>query len=301
MSVVIPPDGLDGDVELPICLIDQVREVCSVTLGWMPTSIKVISGGITNALFKVSSATNAAVVVRVFGQNTSLVVDRVREEIVVTALSKVGFGKQILSKFCGGQIEEWLEGRSLKPDEMTNKVLQPKIALRLGQLHGLPASNFAIPYKPSLWSTLRRFHHIACEVEFEEPAKQTVLCGLDLAAFTDELIGLESALAKLESPVVMAHNDLLSGNIVVCDSTVDFIDFEYGSFNYRAFDLANHFCECCGFACDWDQFPNKESQFNFFRNYLRGFQVSKSIKRNFILIIFRGVSNNLMWRICTAR
>ena len=45
---------------------------------------------------------------------------------------------------------------------------------------------------------------------------------------------------------------------------IAFLDnFEYSSYNYRAFDLANHFNEWCGFDCDWSQFPNEETQRKF--------------------------------------
>ena len=53
----------------------------------------------------------------------------------------------------------------------------------------------------------------------------------------------------MDSPVVFGHNDLQEGNIL-CQKADDgsivrlaFIDFEYCSYNYRGFDLANHFCE----------------------------------------------------------
>lgn len=37
------------------------------------------------------------------------------------------------------------------------------------------------------------------------------------------------------------------------------MDFEYGAYNYRAFDFANHFCEYAGFDCDWKKhFPERE-------------------------------------------
>ena len=31
-----------------------------------------------------------------------------------------------------------------------------------------------------------------------------------------------------------------------------FIDFEYGSYSYRGYDIANHFNEYAGFDCDYD-------------------------------------------------
>ena len=56
--------------------------------------------------------------------------------------------------------------------------------------------------------------------------------------------------------IVLCHNDLLSGNILLCPtdgtssrgggndvgSKAVLIDYEYSMYNYRAFDIANHFC-----------------------------------------------------------
>jgi hypothetical protein len=48
---------------------------------------------------------------------------------------------------------------------------------------------------------------------------------------------------------VMAHNDLLSGNILInndydgsANPNLTIIDYEYTCYNARAFDLGNHFC-----------------------------------------------------------
>lgn len=103
---------------------------------------------------------------------------------------------------------------------------------------------------------------------------------------------------------VLCHNDLLSGNIMV-DSQQEgeesgkgimhmkFIDYEYGGYNYRAFDLSNHFCgkefflfsclesslklpslpffppEYTGYNCDYiNEFPNHLQRIFFLKNYL---------------------------------
>ena len=55
-------------------------------------------------------------------------------------------------------------------------------------------------------------------------------------------------LPAAQSPLVFAHNDLLSGNIMVATDgtstpTMTFIDFEYADWAPRGYDLANHFCE----------------------------------------------------------
>jgi len=78
---------------------------------------------------------------------------------------------------------------------------------------------------------------------------------------------------------VFCHNDLLSGNILrfkdeeyqATKNRVQFIDFEYGCYNFRAFDLANHFCEYAGFDGDFAKwYPSKECQKHFLRCYTKG-------------------------------
>lgn len=72
--------------------------------------------------------------------------------------------------------------------------------------------------------------------------------GFPKSKIEDELKELQGVLVKLNSPVVFAHNDLLLGNVIYTEKTnsVTFIDYEYASFNYQAFDIANHFAEFVG-------------------------------------------------------
>lgn len=70
--------------------------------------------------------------------------------------------------------------------------------------------------------------------------------------------------------MVFAHNDLLSGNLMYNDNEekLYFIDFEYGSYSYRGFDIGNHFNEYAGYECDYTLYPNKDEQYHFFKHYL---------------------------------
>lgn len=64
-----------------------------------------------------------------------------------------------------------------------------------------------------------------------------------------ELDRLYSAVNKIQSPVVFAHNDLLLGNILYdpsSESKVTFIDYEYADYNFQAYDIGNHFDEFAG-------------------------------------------------------
>jgi thiamine kinase-like enzyme len=100
---------------------------------------------------------------------------------------------------------------------------------------------------------------------------------------------------------VLAHNDLTPGNVLLQSAAaegggppVTLIDFEYSSYNYRAFDLANFFCgtqlptfiictlfainltlsslfavEFGGFDYDESLFPEQHTRLAVYRSYLQ--------------------------------
>jgi thiamine kinase-like enzyme len=65
---------------------------------------------------------------------------------------------------------------------------------------------------------------------------------------------------------VLCHNDVLSGNVLLEPTTdgqisgdpkITLIDYEYSGYNYRAFDIANHFCGLLCFSVfSSDKFPS---------------------------------------------
>ena len=74
---------------------------------------------------------------------------------------------------------------------------------------------------------------------------------------------IERRAMQFATQVVLCHNDALAGNVLFNDGwdQVRLIDYEYGGYNYRAFDLANHFCEHCGFDCDYEKwYPTPAQQ-----------------------------------------
>ena len=71
------------------------------------------------------------------------------------------------------------------------------------------------------------------------------------------------------------HNDLLAPNVLLSTSeaspgALHLIDFEYGCYNYRGFDLGNHFNECAGFECEYWRYPDDKQQRAFLAAYAGG-------------------------------
>jgi ethanolamine kinase len=200
------------------------------------------------------------------------VIDRSKENEVVDVLSSNGEGPRIFGRFANGRLESWLLGQSLQPAQMREPKLSALIAGRLSRLH---RQRMPFDRSPVIAKVLRKWASIAADVSFpSDAAKAEQLAQLNLPAV---IVATEHYVTDVHasyfggaSPVVFAHNDLLSGNVMydAARETVALVDFEYGNFNPRGFDFANHFCECCGFECDWSVFPTFEAQQHFLRSYL---------------------------------
>lgn len=123
---------------------------------------------------------------------------------------------------------------------------------------------------PRLFKTLWKWFRNVPEKFANTTAQAKFESNLSINNLQRKLERLEAAVQKLNCPIVFCHNDLLSGNIIICPEQGDvaFIDYEYGAFNYRSFDVANHFCEYSGFECDYSKYPSKEFQRSWIRIYL---------------------------------
>lgn len=127
--------------------------------------------------------------------------------------------------------------------------------------------------KSKLFPTLWKWWHSVPKTYSDACAQGKFAKSIDMSRLGDELRILEGHLDALNSPIVFCHNDLLSGNIIVGPDgqDVSFIDFEYGGYNYRGFDVGNHFCEFAGFACDYDRYPERSTQIVWLEAYWHEF------------------------------
>ncbi|KAF7232679.1 hypothetical protein EG68_08058, partial [Paragonimus skrjabini miyazakii] len=92
-----------------------------------------------------------------------------------------------------------------------------------------------------------------------------------VSVLQSEVNTLESLLESACSPIVLCHNDLLAGNIIVSpdENTVSFIDLEYCAFGHAAFDIGNHFCEYAGVEpTDYSKYPSLPFQREWIKSYL---------------------------------
>ncbi|XP_059637985.1 probable ethanolamine kinase [Cornus florida] len=234
-------------------------------------SLDTISGGITNLLLKVSireeNGNTVNMTLRLYGPNTEYVIDRERELQAIGYLSAAGFGAKLLGVFGNGMVQSFINARTLTPLDMRKPKLAAEIAKQLRKFHQVevPGSK-----EPQLWNEIFKFFKKASGLKFDDNENQRKYETVSFKEVHTEVMELKELTSLLNAPVVFAHNDLLSGNLMLNDDEekLYFIDFEYGSYNYRGFDIGNHFNEYAGYDCDYSLYPNKDEQYHFFRHYL---------------------------------
>ncbi|KAK1418502.1 hypothetical protein QVD17_27647 [Tagetes erecta] len=230
-----------------------------------------LSGGITNRLLKVAveeeNGTMVHVTVRIDGPNTEYIINRDRELQAIHHLSAAGFGPKLLGTFENGMVQSFIHARTLDASDMREPKLAAEIAKQLKSFHqvDVPGSK-----EPQLWNDISKFFKKASHLTFDDCKKQNKYKEISFKEVETEIIKLKELAGHLNAPVVFAHNDLLSGNLMLNDDEekLYFIDFEYGSYSYRGFDIGNHFNEYAGLDCDYTLYPSKNEQYHFFRHYL---------------------------------
>eukprot|EP00850_Spirogloea_muscicola_P022452 SM000296S11287 [mRNA] locus=s296:198:3877:+ [translate_table: standard] len=298
----LPPDALHAAVSLTtVGLWPGVghwrrrkgrREVCrQIVPGWggagdADLAVSKVSGGITNILLKVEQQQEDRsgggggggddggrggwswpVTVRVFGPNTDAVIDRKRELEALKVLTDAGFGAELLGVFKNGLVQGYLDARTLEPADMASPDMVPLIARAVRRFHGTDVPGDRLP---KLWPTIFKYLHTAMNVHVEDGPKRRRLADVSFEELTTEIERLKVATDCLCAPVVFAHNDLLSGNFMyeAKNGALHIIDFEYGSYSFRGYDIGNHFNEYAGLDCDYSRYPEKDAQYLFFRSYL---------------------------------
>ncbi|CAN0160594.1 unnamed protein product [Ectocarpus sp. 4 AP-2014] len=215
--------------------------------------LKQITGGITNVIFKArNAATGEGALVRVYGKDTDLLLDRRKEAAVFSELSTLGFGPRKLGEFKGGRIEELLDARAATPEELlqTSPFDVPQaIAVQLASLHGQRVRSSAGSLdRPVMWTSIDKWLKTATRLDSSKSfplakvAQEVVwlkrnLLGPAAAAHGTPGSPDQRLAAEIANGVVFAHNDLLSGNVLVGPrgakkiSTLRLIDFEYSDYN----------------------------------------------------------------------
>ncbi|PNF21862.1 Choline/ethanolamine kinase [Cryptotermes secundus] len=301
--------------------------------------LKRISGGLSNWLYHVSlpetrppkSSEPSQVLLRLYGQvhgAERALEGLITESVIFTLLSERRLGPKLHGVFPGGRIEEYIPARPLKTKELGGPQLSVLIAEKMANIHKM---NVPINKEPRwLWDTISGWvKNVQANLEdpgLVESENVIMLQKLKMYNLAAEAEWLRKYLGKISSPVVFCHNDMQEGNILLCtDNMTDdealmnprlvLIDFEYCSYNYRGFDLANHFLEWMYdytksthpyFTVNKNNYPRREQQLLFVRTYLHnaGCQGERATERDEEALLCEvqafSLASHLFWGLWSA-
>jgi len=239
---------------------------------------KRLDGGLTNTVLRARPEAPGceSVLVRIFGEHTDRMIDRRHELRTLQALSKSKYFPHagVLGTFHNGRLEKYAPGRELTLDEARAPAMVDKICAALARLHLLEVPSPPCDSEASLFPTLHRWLDLA----LAEGA--TLPLGLDEVAVRAAINELRGRIDSLggRPAVVFCHNDVSARNLVIDeegDGAVHLIDFEYATYNYRSFDLANHLFEYAGSGpmC-LDRLPTAAEEAHFLTRYARAVDVA---------------------------
>ncbi|XP_048352142.1 ethanolamine kinase 2 isoform X1 [Sphaerodactylus townsendi] len=245
---------------------------------------KLFTDGITNKLMACYTDENMrdAVLVRVYGRKTELIVDRASELRNFQVLQDHGCAPSLYCTFENGYCYEFVQGKALGPEHVHQPQIFRLVAQEMAQMHRIH-SNGRLP-KPCLWHRLYKYFNIV-KTEF---SKKTLNSSIhrevpmpSLKVLEEEICWMKAHLSQLGSPIVFCHNDLLSKNIIYNEEEghVHFIDYEYTGYNYQAYDIGNHFNEFAGLnEVDYSLYPCKEMQLQWLRHYLKAYKKMNQVE-----------------------
>jgi ethanolamine kinase len=233
--------------------------------------VSTLVGGTTNKLFRVkgiqskSQNDQKTVLVRVFGEATSDLIDRDAETYYLhnIHLQYPGMVPEVFCRFANGMIYQYFEGRPLHACELPKH--SKNIARHLARWHSIQVNPFdkVAGTAPTLFSRIENWLQQASI--FNDKGLPMTLADIRM-----EVSILRSIIEERSFPVCFCHNDLPSLNIILDEhnNRVHFIDYEYASYNYRGFDIGNHFVEWAGLSLDSSKYPTIAQQKVFIRAYL---------------------------------
>ncbi len=205
--------------------------------------ISVLSGGITNKLYRVKSE-KGDLAVRIYGDKTELFINRDYEADAMRKMSDIGVSPKLIKYLPERSVtivEYITHCYTLKNEDFLNEELYGKITEPIRRIH-----DSTVPL-PKIFNPL-----------VEVKKMQGILKGLkasypefDIAGTVEHLEKLFKVINIPEKEYSVSHNDLLAENFILVkdgyedqyDEPMYIIDWEYAGMAPRYYDIADMFQE----------------------------------------------------------
>jgi thiamine kinase-like enzyme len=192
-------------------------------------TIAPLSGGLTNANFRVE-VEGKLYVVRIPGEKTELLaVDRANEIYNARAAHQAGVSPPVVEYLddVNVMVLEFIHGETMSIARLNEPGMATRMAQSLKQLHAGPRflHDFNMFRLTEYYLRVAREHDVKIPGGYPE--------------YMPRVNEIEKAFARNPLPTVPCHNDLLAENYIDDGKILWLIDFEYSGNNDPTFDLGN--------------------------------------------------------------
>ncbi|UCD82772.1 MAG: phosphotransferase family protein [Desulfobacterales bacterium] len=205
--------------------------------------ISVLSGGITNKLYRVKSE-KGDLSVRIYGDKTELFINRDYEAHALAEMAKLGVSSRLVKYMpeLGVTIVDFIDNSIvLKNDNFLDHSLHPKIVDPIRKIHesGVKLKKIFDPLVE-----VEKMSSILDELNVTYPE-------FDIAETIQRLEKLDTIINLTHAEYVACHNDLLADNFILIKdgfkhlygSPMYIIDWEYAGMAPKYYDIADMFQE----------------------------------------------------------
>ncbi|XP_053305662.1 choline kinase alpha [Spea bombifrons] len=273
--------------------------------------ITVIRGGLSNMLFRCALPEDVklvaneprCVLLRLYGAILQMSCNKgenqetqresffqgaeamVMESVMFAILAERSLGPKLYGIFPQGRLEQYIPSRKLETEELGLPDMSAEIAEKMARFHGM-----SMPFNKEpkwLFGTMEKYLKQVLKIKFTRESHARKLNKFLSYNLPKEMANLRALLEGTPSPVVFCHNDCQEGNILLLEGSENsekqslmLIDFEYSSYNYRGFDIGNHFCEWMYdytyekfpfFKGSFSKYPTRKQQLHFISSYMAEF------------------------------
>ena len=257
--------------ELALEILDNMQRFLGTTwtgLSLKDISIHKISCGYCNTVYRVeraaaqheavepgsssSSSSPRRLLYRKYGgtqigdfiRQQALVGSETAETLIFYESGRSGRAPLIYGIFAGGRIEEFIDGHTMSPDEMSDHEILSEAAAAFAAFHALrlPLPNAVPVFMDRLKqpTTPQEIDDIRTELSNTYPELDATFLDVDLSS---EIAWILRTIPLIRSPIVLNHHDNNLLNVMVRDEVkegqkkVMLIDYEMSRYMFRCYDL----------------------------------------------------------------
>jgi thiamine kinase-like enzyme len=213
-------------------------------------TLEKLVGGFSRAVFKVVCTKKDikpnAIIMKKYNE-THTAAHKENDHYFAELMDKAGVGVKYYGSNDAAILEEFVDSRVIQADEVNSPVMRRKLAIRLAKIHKTSVTDPKIPktnwIEEMMDNVILGMFRKKCEEKITDEEESKFLDEIRYLLNEDEINLMKRIMA--EQPILLGHNDMWSGNILIKNDTSDpvFIDFERMHYNFVGFDIGKLFNE----------------------------------------------------------